>query len=115
MLFPVNGARSTPRPQSRRVATLCTDAAFALYNDTTAARMATLTRRKIVSWGHRVAPGNFPPFFPLFSFLISSCINFFFYIHVSSEKPFSNNFFVYDTARYYFYTEKISLLLLVVL
>lgn len=49
-LFLVYGARSTPRPQPCRVATLCTGAAFTLYNDTMFAGMATLTGRKIVSW-----------------------------------------------------------------
>lgn len=47
---------ATPRPQSRCVATSCTGAAFALYNDTMAARMATLSRQgKSYRGGHCAA------------------------------------------------------------
>jgi len=77
ILFPVNAARSTPRLQSRRVATLCIGAAFALYNDAMAARMATLKRRKIVSLGATaLRRENFLFFSLLISYLVY-CILFF--------------------------------------
>lgn len=69
---------ATPRPQSRRVATSCIGAAFALYNDTVAARMATLSwykENRIVGATAPRCAGKFSYYILFFIYII--CIYFF--------------------------------------
>lgn len=87
-----SAARSTPRPQSRCVATLCISAVYTLYNDTMAARMATLTGRKIV--GPLRCAGKFS-FFLISYFYINIVYMHIFLVHILSEKPLSKNFSVF--------------------
>lgn len=99
-LFLVYAACLTPRPQPRRVATPCTGAAFALYNDTATAWMATSSREgKSYHGGHRTALGNF--LFSVSCIVRMTLCTFFFYLPIHARRrfkqknPFLNNFFIF--------------------